>query len=917
MSAIEITVFTKDGGPLTKRISLTADGKVHSDGSACALARGRACRKQLDGVGELADLIEGLGSNQAITLGQLRADLDDDVNIVTKNQLNGHAHDVAARTGDDITYRPGQSTFALIDTDSKGMPEKIAVKIEQAGGVWRLLLSVLPALEGAARVERRSTSSGLSRSDTGEQLPGSKNLHNFVVVKDGADIERFLKTLHDRLWLAGLGWMIISESGRLLERSIIDRIVGTPERLVFEGAPILEPPLEQDKESRKPIAINGDALDTHAACPPLTAAERSKVEEEKAKAGRSLEGEAARAQAAWVERKVASGVPRYVAEMQCRGILLPDVELQFDDPELGATTVADVLRDPDRFVNQTLADPVEGDAYKGGPPMLRRRHNGSLFIHSFAHGCSIYELKHKRPLINVAGGELAKLADLSERILLDADVPFYERSNKLVRIIIKTVDASHDRKTSVAQLLNVDQTYMRDMLARVADWNRWDKRGKKWLPADPPHEIAATILARAGEWRFPTVAGVISTPTMRPDGTILSQPGYDPATRLLLIDPPTMPGIPEAPTRDDALAALALLERLLTEFPLVDDVAKAVALSTLITPTVRGAFPVAPMHAADAPVPASGKSYLLDTAAAIAIGQVMPVIAAGRTEEETEKRLGSALLTGQSLITIDNVNGELGGDALCQIIERQRPQIRILGRSELIDVETRGVTLFANGNNIVIVADLCRRVVRARLDPHMENPELRSFSSEPVVEVLANRGKYIAAALTVCRAYVVAGRPNKQKRLASFEGWSDLVRSALMWLGKADPVASMEASRVEDPERGTLRELLMEWSKVVGTGYANRVTLKEVIELANEKLSAGAYGGAPTMAKPELSAAVFATAGTGKQLNIHNFGQWMRGHKDRVVDDLHFEHKPNAKGSSEWWVVRAEGAVIHGTRTSM
>ncbi len=49
---------------------------------------------------------------------------------------------------------------------------------------------------------------------------------------------------------------------RLLERSIIDVTVGTPERMVFEGPPILETPLEQDKESRKPIAIDGDALDT-------------------------------------------------------------------------------------------------------------------------------------------------------------------------------------------------------------------------------------------------------------------------------------------------------------------------------------------------------------------------------------------------------------------------------------------------------------------------------------------------------------------------------------------------------------------------------------------------------------------------------------------------------------------------------
>ena len=119
----------------------------------------------------------------------------------------------------------------------------------------------------------------------------------------------------------------------------------------------------------------------------------------------------------------------------------------------------------------------------------------------------------------------------------------------------------------------------------------------------------------------------------------------------------------------------------------------------------------------------------------------------------------AALLAGQPLITIDNVNGKLMGDALCQIIARPRPQVRILGKSELIDVETRGTTLFANGNNISVFGDLCRRVVRIRLDPKMENPKLKTFKGNPVTTVLADRGAYVAAALTVCRAYIVVGRP--------------------------------------------------------------------------------------------------------------------------------------------------------------
>ena len=105
------------------------------------------------------------------------------------------------------------------------MPADVAAELKRLGGFWGALLTVLPALGDVARVTRRSTSSGLSRSDTGEGA-GSDGIHVYVAVQDGADSERFLRALHDRCWLAGLGWMMVSASGALLERSIVDRMVG-------------------------------------------------------------------------------------------------------------------------------------------------------------------------------------------------------------------------------------------------------------------------------------------------------------------------------------------------------------------------------------------------------------------------------------------------------------------------------------------------------------------------------------------------------------------------------------------------------------------------------------------------------------------------------------------------------------------
>jgi Bifunctional DNA primase/polymerase, N-terminal len=509
-----------------------------------------------------------------------------------------------------------------------------------------------------------------------------------------------------------------------------------------------------------------------------------------------------------------------------------------------------------------------------------------------------------KPLIKVVSGSLSTNADEAEQALIDAGVEFFERSNMLVRPIVRDVDGFRGAKTKTAQLARVGPVYMRDILGRIAHWYRLDKRGKEWVKIDPPKETAETVLARAGEWQFPSIAGIINTPTLRPDGTILDQPGFDPATRLLLIDPPAMASIPDKPTKDDAITELKFLKALLTGFDFVGGVDWSVMESAIITPVARGAFTVVPMHVLDAPVAGTGKSYGQDLVSMIATGQRMPVIAAGPNSEESEKRLGSALLAGQPLITIDNISGTLSGDALCQYIERPRPQVRVLGKSELITVETRGTTLFANGNNLVIVGDLCRRVIRARLDPKMENPELREFKTDPLAMIAANRGAYIRAALVICRAYIAARRPDLARRLASFEEWSDTVRSALIWLGEADPVKSMTAAKAQDPERATFRDLLRVWADSIGTSMAAKKTLKAVVAMALDKTTSGTGSYAePILAHPDLNAALQAAVNGDRYrpLSALNLGYWLRSRKDTIVGSYCFRHSEEAN-VGYWWV---------------
>jgi hypothetical protein len=515
-----------------------------------------------------------------------------------------------------------------------------------------------------------------------------------------------------------------------------------------------------------------------------------------------------------------------------------------------------------------------------------------------------------RPVITVRGGGLSDEASAGERAIVSAGEPIYQRAQSLVRPVIEEVDAAHGRRTKVAQLARVETPYMRDLLCRTADWQKWSGRRKDYVQVDSPGDVAQTILHRRGEWTFPTVIGVVTTPTMRPDGSLLLQPGYDPATRLILMEPPPMPAIPESPTRADGLAALAVLDDLLAEFPFNgDEASRSVALSALITPVVRGAFPVTPLHAVSAPTPGSGKSYLLDAAAAIAIGQPCPVMAAGRTEEETEKRLVAAVLAGQPIINIDNVNGDLGGDALCQIIERPIVELRPLGKSERVRVESRS-TLFASGNNIRLVGDMTRRVMLCRLDANLERPELRQFLRNPVAEVLADRGRFVAAALTVARAYVIARRPNPAPRLASFEAWSNLVRSALIWLGRTDPVETMKAARDDDPEFRTMAAIFSALHGAIGAGVQK--TASEIVGLACARTAEyddqGYATEAPDWQFPDLREALISipTKKTGL-IDNREVGKWLSRRKGRIANGLRLQSYVDDNGHPAiWWLDKVD-----------
>jgi putative DNA primase/helicase len=266
------------------------------------------------------------------------------------------------------------------------------------------------------------------------------------------------------------------------------------------------------------------------------------------------------------------------------------------------------------------------------------------------------------------------------------------------------------------------------------------------------------------------------------------------------------------------------------------------------------------------------------------------VITGSKSAEEMEKRLGALILEGSSVTSLDNLSHDIEGDLLAQMVTQTLIKIRILGKSETPECEYRGL-LFATGNNIRAVGDMVRRTLETHLDAQMERPEQRKFEFDPIKRVLDNHGAYIAAAITISRAYqTAASKPTDVPPLVGFDGWSKVVREPLIWLGEKDPVASMEAARVADPQRAAAHGLVRHWEKCIGTGVA--VTARAVIATANK---AGF---------PKLRAFLIEHAGTmkGDQIDPVRLGKWLHKEHGRVYGGFRIDIVPH-KGRGNQYVL--------------
>ncbi|EKF43480.1 hypothetical protein NA8A_05593 [Nitratireductor indicus C115] len=472
------------------------------------------------------------------------------------------------------------------------------------------------------------------------------------------------------------------------------------------------------------------------------------------------------------------------------------------------------------------------------------------------------EAPRERPKVYLSV-ELHEVADITEAALIADGTPFYQRGGTLRQPV----------QTDAGMILSeVEARTVQDKMSRAARFIVVSDDKKTGKPVEsqvkPPLEIASIIMSRNAEWKFPVVNGIISAPTMRPDGSLILRSGFDAATGLIVSESIDLPVISETPTRDEALTALQLIRDLFNESPFKDEASRTVAVSAVMTAVLRGALDRAPLHAFSAPEAGTGKSFACDIAAAVIYGSdSMRSISMGSRHEEFEKRLVTEIMAGQPTILIDNVNRAMGGEFFCQAIERPEVSMRVLGKSESRTARNTH-TLFATGNNLRVLDDVVRRTVRAQLDAGMESPWRRKFTGNPIATVRADRGRYLAAVFTIARAYAAAGEPVVADSFGSFGEWSRRVRQPLIWLGMADPLLTQDELKSDDDARDVLAIVLANWP--TGQIY----TARELVSEANS-------------VSTEFTAAlqqVPAGSPQGSPLDVQKLGTWLKNNAGKIID---------------------------------
>lgn len=796
---------------LAKQYSLADDGTLNPAEPAGQLVQGRAERMTVQDASGFAQLLTQLDHNQALIYG---ITAPEQTGIMSKKAFEeqGKPAGTLTRTKENFAWPAGAGVM-MLDYDPD--PNQPALNRTQLMAAIR---QAVPELAEAGHVWWCSASSLLFNGP--EQLRGIEGQRVYIMVQDAGDIERAGAVLYKRLWLAGHGYYKISRSGAALDRTLIDSSVWQTNRLDFAaGAKCLQP-LEQRRG--EPVVHDGDPLDTAAVLPDLTPEEEADYQAALASAKQAMQPEIEAARVEYLQTEAVAmleraGLPLTDENMEqalntisraLGGVLAGDFQITLADRTV--ISIGEALDNPSKYHGMLTLDPLEPeyDGYKtvGKLYLIGSRAN----LNSFAHGGKNYRLIRQLRKIQHLSGNTARTTDQALELMRNLpDV--YDLGDSMA-----LVDGG--------RIHTLDQHSLAYWLGSVAQFFEMKSNSKGELfevNIDPRPPMLQQIISMRRTRRLKPLQAVITAPVIFKDGRVLERPGYDAKSQLYLDMPDTPPQVPHFISDEVLQDAYGALMEPFAEFAVATPLDRAVMLAGVLTAILRPALPTAPAFGLDAPVQGSGKTYLAQCLGALAAGRpvsVMPPLD-HRQDEETRKRIASALAAGDLVFLWDNILGDFDSASLAAALTSPTFSDRTLGKTEKPEYPNRMLVLLT-GNNLRLANDMPRRVLKCRIDPAVENPATRRFNANPLQYILDNRQRLVQAGLTIIRAYLQsneakAGGAVAGESTASFEDWDALVRQPVAWLAihrgffdLEDPANAIKNAVAYDPELESLAQVL-------------------------------------------------------------------------------------------------------------
>lgn len=896
---------------LTKRYRLTEHGLEKE--TVASMTRGRAEVVEVPDLAALAALLESLKHNQALCFG---VPVESPVTLVTKAEYlkAGEPQGMLPRSVEAFSWPSGAGVLVLdhdAHSDAGLARDELLSKLREA----------VPGLAHAGCVWWPSSSSHITNAETGEDLTGLRGQRIYIGVQDAADIPRAGRAIVTALWAAGMGHIEVGCAGQMLERTLIDASVWQTNRLDFAAGARCDAPLSQERG--RPVVMEGPLLDTRAAIPDPTPDQESLAAMNRRKARQDVQADADLEREQYIEARSAEIAgegasaealeqARDVVKRAVSGAVLAGdfpVTVQGGGGALAVVTVGDLLDAPAQYHGALTLDPIEPE-YDGRKVVGKLYLMGSRpMLYSFAHGGRTFKLLRQPARVELVKGRTHD-AVLQTLDLLRELPDVFDFGGQLALV-------------NAGKVWCLDEHGLTHYLGGVFQYWRWAQTptgGMYEVLEDPPARLVKALLSLGEARRLKRLEAVITAPTLRLDGSVLSRPGYDAQTGLLLdMSADEVAPVPVAPTMDQAQAALAQLMHPFQSFPFDDALSRSVLLSALLTACLRPVLPTAPAHGFDAPVQGSGKTLLALCVGALA-DQSRPTVwphtanrSQGRSDdEETRKRVFTALRSGSRVLVWDNVVGVFDSAALAAALTSETFTDRVLGKSEAPTVPNKALFLLT-GNNLCLAGDMPRRVLSCRINPQSERPFAREFDLDPLAYTQTHRQRMVAAALTLVRGWLTSGAGKAAGRMASFEQWDDMVRQTVAWVAGwvaggafVDVMKAVDDAQGSDPEQEALYELLV----AIRSLFASRAfTAKELLQSINDGFRADT----------ELVREALADiAGGDVPRTAKSMGRLLRFRHDRLVHGLVLRKAGADAGNVQRWRVeqkadnKAETAGFEG-----